>query len=443
MGNCFSNGRAGTQAVGTGAGEAAGAGGGAEVNDAVDYFFKGRGAYGLYSQIDLSLSASNLRDRDVLSKSDPMAVVYVKRRDGKLEELGRTEVVLNSLDPVWVAKISVTYLFEVVQPLVFQVYDIDSDFHNVPVKTLQLEDQQFLGQATCVLSEIVTKSPRSFTVKLEPAEQSKETDSKTLGQLNIQAEECISSKTAVELILRCSDLENKDLLSKSDPFLLISKIVEGGASVPICKTEVKKNDLNPTWKPVILNLQQLGSKDNPLIIECYDFNSNGKHSLIGKLQKSLADLERLQNGHAAENFFFPIADGHNKVLKSQMFVDKFHESVQHSFLDYIAGGCELNFMVAIDFTASNGNPRLPDSLHYIDHNGRLNAYQQAIIEVGEVLQFYDTDKRFPAFGFGARPIDGPVSHCFNLSGSREHAEVNPEQKALAMEAFFHDHYLFP
>lgn len=60
-----------------------------------------------------------------------------------------------------------------------------------------------------------------------------------------------------------------------------------------------------------------------------------------------------------------------------------------------------------------------------------------------MLQFYDTDKRFPAFGFGARPIDGPVSHCFNLSGSREHAEVNPEQKALAMEAFFHDHYLFP
>ncbi|XP_031489412.1 protein BONZAI 1-like isoform X2 [Nymphaea colorata] len=372
--------------------------------------------------MQLSLSATNLRDRDVFSKSDPMGVVYAKRRDGKLEELGRTEVLLNSLDPVWVAKISVTYLFEVVQPLVFQVYDIDSDFHNVPVKTLKLEDQQFLGQATCVLSEIVTKSPRSFTVKLEPAE--KGTDSKILGQLNIQAEECISSKTAVELILRCSNLENKDLLSKSDPFLLISKIAEGGASVPICKTEVKKNDLNPTWKPVILNLQQIGSKDNPLTIECYDFNSNGKHSLIGKMRKSLADLERLHNGHAGENFFLPSTDGHNKVLKGQMFVEKFHESVQHSFLDYIAGGCELNFMVAIDFTASNGNPRLPDSLHYIDHNGRLNAYQRAILEVGEVLQFYDTDKRFPAFGFGARPIDGPVSHCFNLSGSREHAEVD-------------------
>lgn len=42
---------------------------------------------------------------------------------------------------------------------------------------------------------------------------------------------------------------------------------------------------------------------------------------------------------------------------------------------------------------------------------------QAIQEVGDVLQFYDHDKLFPAWGFGARPIDGPVSHCFNLNGS--------------------------
>jgi hypothetical protein len=40
-----------------------------------------------------------------------------------------------------------------------------------------------------------------------------------------------------------------------------------------------------------------------------------------------------------------------------------------------------------------------------------------------VLQFYDSDKRFPAWGFGARPIDGPVSHCFNLNGSNNHCEV--------------------
>lgn len=45
-----------------------------------------------------------------------------------------------------------------------------------------------------------------------------------------------------------------------DPFLLISKLVEGGNAIPICKTEVIKNDLNPTWKPIFLNIQQVGSK---------------------------------------------------------------------------------------------------------------------------------------------------------------------------------------
>jgi len=29
---------------------------------------------------------------------------------------------------------------------------------------------------------------------------------------------------------------------------------------------------------------------------------------------------------------------------------------------------------------------------------------QAILGVGEVLQFYDTDRRFPAWGFGAKTV---------------------------------------
>lgn len=47
-----------------------------------------------------------------------MAVVYAKQRDGKLKELGRTEVVLNSLNPNWIEKVTVTFQFEIVQPLV-------------------------------------------------------------------------------------------------------------------------------------------------------------------------------------------------------------------------------------------------------------------------------------------------------------------------------------
>jgi len=45
----------------------------------------------------------------------------------------------------------------------------------------------------------------------------------------------------------------------------------------------------------------------------------------------------------------------------------------------------------------------------------LNAYALALRAVGEIIQDYDTDKLFPALGFGAKlPPDGHVSHEFPL-----------------------------
>ncbi|KAH0849689.1 hypothetical protein HID58_096177 [Brassica napus] len=354
----------------------------------------------------LSFSATNLRDRDVLSKSDPMVVVYKKEKDETLSEVFRTEVVLNSLAPKWIKKFTLAYHFETVQTLLFRLYDVDTQYQNSREEMLKLDDQQFLGEA-CALSEIVTKSTRTITLELKRKEGFAAQTHPHHGKLIIHAEECLASKITTEIVFRCSSLESKDLFSKRS-ILVVSKIVEHGTPIPVSKTEVLKNNLNPIWKPLFLSVQQVGSKDSPLIIECSDFNSNGKHSLIGKVQKSLADLEKLHLAGQGINLSLPTGAGQNKVLKSQLFVEKFTETVQHTFLEYLASGFELSFMVAIDFTASNGNPRLPDSLHYVDPSGHLNAYQRAIVELGEVLQFYDSDKRFPAWGFGARPIDGPV-----------------------------------
>ena len=91
-------------------------------------------------------------------------------------------------------------------------------------------------------------------------------------------------------------------------------------------------------------------------------------------------------------------------------------------------------MVAVDFTASNGNPRTLDSLHYIDPSSRFNAYQQAIMDVGEVIQFYDFDRCFPAWGFRGRIMDGTISHCFNLNGNTSGVEVERVQRIMATYA---------
>ncbi|CAE5959882.1 unnamed protein product [Arabidopsis arenosa] len=112
--------------------------------------------------------------------------------------------------------------------------------------------------------------------------------------------------------------------------------------------------------------------DTPLVIECFDFKTSGNHELIGEICR----------GIEVANFVYPTrSHGGNKVLKGQLIVDCFVEKFQYSFLDYISSGFELNFMVAVDFTASNGVPRRPSSLHHIDPSGRvLNSYQQAIME---------------------------------------------------------------
>jgi len=47
-----------------------------------------------------------------------MLVLYERGKNGALKELGRTEVILNSLNPTWITKHTLTYHFETVQELV-------------------------------------------------------------------------------------------------------------------------------------------------------------------------------------------------------------------------------------------------------------------------------------------------------------------------------------
>ncbi|GJN21166.1 hypothetical protein PR202_gb08620 [Eleusine coracana subsp. coracana] len=406
MGNCCSDemGHAGSHHVGPASSAAS-----AAASAAADRFLRSRGA-GASTQIELSLSASNLGDQEYFPKErdylntmisgyeqnalamrmiNPMVVVYSKGKEGHLEEIGRSEVILNSLNPSWSRKVSLHYQFEILQPLVFQLYNINLQFHDVSEKMLKLEEQEFLGEATCLLSEVITKRNRLLTLKLGVSEHNLPNPSK-FGELTVQAEENAGSKAIMEMVFRCSDLEIKDLLSKSE---------------------------------------------NPLIIECFNFSSNGRHELVGKIVKSVAELESMYHNQNGEHLVVPASTAHDchskEVLKSQVYVEKYVESNRHTFLDYISAGCQLNFMVAIDFTASNGNPRLPDSLHYIDPSGRPNVYQKAILEIGDILQYYDPAKRFPSWGFGARPIDGPCSHCFNLNGSTYQPEVDGIQGIMS------------
>lgn len=97
---------------------------------------------------------------------------------------------------------------------------------------------------------------------------------------------------------------------------------------------------------------------------------------------------------------------------------------RHSFLEYVFGGCEIGLSIAIDYTLSNGNPNQPNSLHYLDMN--KNEYLKATRAVGSILQYYDSDKQIPVFGFGAAipPYTNKANHCFAVNGDIFDPEVD-------------------
>jgi len=86
--------------------------------------------------------------------------------------------------------------------------------------------------------------------------------------------------------------------------------------------------------------------------------------------------------------------------KGDLEVTSYEVRKSVNFLEYVFGGCEINLNIAIDFTLSNGPPNDATSLHNRDDN--RNEYLQALRAVGNILQYYDSDKEIPAYGFGAK-----------------------------------------
>ena len=154
--------------------------------------FQPGGASSPSSQIEISVRCSGLADRDLTSKSDPTCILlvptvgleYDKNGQRKAwEEYGRTEKILNSLDPHWETKFVMDYRFEERQMLRFAVYDIDSD------RLSHLSDHDSLGHLECSLGEVVAGQSKGFSKKL----------TKGSGIIHLQAEELSPNRETVIL----------------------------------------------------------------------------------------------------------------------------------------------------------------------------------------------------------------------------------------------------
>ncbi|XP_067360358.1 copine-9-like isoform X2 [Channa argus] len=379
------------------------------------------------TKIEVTVSCRNLLDMDTFSKSDPVVVLYIQGLGTKeWREFGRTEVIDNTLNPDFVRKFVLDFFFEEKQNLRFDVYNVDTRSSNLS------KHKDFLGQMFCTLGEIIgsTGSRLERTLSGIPG--------KKCGTIIFTAEELSNCRDIATMQFCANKLDKKDFFGKSDPFLVFYRSNEDGTFTICHKTEVIKNNLNPVWQPFTIPVRALcnGDYDRTVKVDVYDWDRDGSHDFIGEFTTSYRELSRGQSQFNVYEVLNPKKKGKKKkyVNSGTVTLLSFKVESEHTFVDFIRGGTQLNFTVAIDFTASNGNPSQPTSLHYMSPY-QMNAYAMALKAVGEIIQDYDSDKLFPAYGFGAKlPPDGKISHAFPLNSNTE----NPNCVGIdgVLEAYF-------
>uniref|UniRef100_A0A183C325 C2 domain-containing protein n=1 Tax=Globodera pallida TaxID=36090 RepID=A0A183C325_GLOPA len=288
----------------------------------------------------------------------------------------RTEVIDNNLNPEWDAKIMLDYFFETKQQLRFDVYDIDTE------NTRDLSSQDFLGRCECHLADIVAAVHGTLTD----------------GKLTIRAEEVDEGqKEVVSMVCHGQQVASKGIcwcLSSTDPFLEFHRLYPDGSKQLVYRTEVQNRTVDPEWKPIEITVRHLceGDKNREFLVECFDYKLAGRHNLLGSALLSVHKLATLrQHNYNLERKHKKCSKkGTASVAGSLRFLQAECRR-EYTWLDFIRGGMQLEFMVSIDFTASNGDVRLPNSRHYIDQLC-LNQYEIAIRSVLEICQHYNSTK---------------------------------------------------
>ena len=188
-------------------------------------------------------------------------------------------------------------------------------------------------------------------------------------------------------------------MRKSDPFFEICRRLDSAGGLTwdnVFRSNVVKDNLNPTWNDATVELSTLceGDLSKPIQVVVYDYEGSGKHVPMGQFETSVNGLMHASTGGAEDmaKAFTLKQKGKEtgKILVLTAEVDEVTKKMaaasfaptpsdpvyapssvapmsaaatasksvpsagRPTFVDYISGGCNLNVCIAIDFTGSNG-----------------------------------------------------------------------------------------
>lgn len=233
------------------------------------------------------------------------------------------------------------YLFEERQECHFEVLDFDSNGNH-----------DHLGECFTSLGSIV--GGRNNTLISDLTHKNKTVQK---SKIILTLDSFVDCNDTVYMEWAGVKLANTDgWFGTSDPFLRFLRLREDNTTHTLAsETERVMDCLNPQWKGAHISVLKLSNGDvfRPVKVECWDWEKDGEHQFIGECTFT---IDQLVKGAREFSLTNPKRKSPGKIaLKTFQYIRK------PSFLEYIRGNTQLNLMLAVDFTASNGAVSTPQS----------------------------------------------------------------------------------
>jgi len=366
-------------------------------------------AYAPNAKVEIKISCENLPN-----KVNPKVFVFFEERvyisgvpESKWLLVGSTEISKNDPNPNFAKSFIFEYYFQYIQNLRFVVLDMEG-------KNEGFLTNDYIGYVEKSIGELLVNSKQNkcnyeivntvpygmkFRERKQPVDNA---------HIIISIEEVVNTAVQAIFDISCKNLDKMDIIGKSDPYFVVSKQLDNGSWTKVYTSKVKKLTLNPVWKKIGLDIVRLNSGNDKKLLrfEVFDWDRNSNPDYIGKFE---ANFEKIR----AQKTFEIINEEKKKKKEDYknsgtMTFNTISFSEGFSFSTFPLHGTDINVVFAIDFTSSNGTPHEEDSLHKIidvsdlhDYS-KLNQYQKAIIAIGQVLEAYDSNKKFGVYGYGAQ-----------------------------------------
>ena len=323
-----------------------------------------------------------------------------------------TEVIQDNLNPDFETSIRVDYFFEKNQKMKAELFDCDDE------KTLKGD---YLGSVDFTLGDILGSqyNLKVFSIMLKK---------KKHGRMIIRVEQDNNlTKFEMNFNVLFRNIPSTGFFSSRKQFFEIRKqrITRATRDVLTVNDVGYEKVDNTDWQLVYRSKPQKGENVNysisklksskicdndfnlPLEIILMKYKGNGSHYKMASKKFTLSQLLGGEINYTLEN-----SPKISKSSKISLVFKNFKKRDIFEFTDYLKGGLNLTQFVGIDFTASNGHPNNPKSLHFMKP-GSLNQYQRAILSLGEILEKYNNNGIIPCYGFGAK-IDGNYATNFDF-----------------------------